>query len=147
MAAKMNETAVRDFMATGSRTGKLCTVRANGTPHVAPVWFAFDDNNGDLVFLSQEGSLKARNLLRQPVVSVLVDMEEMPFAWARLDGVATTRTYDDDPADMLLWARSTCERYVGSESADAFARRNAVPGELLVRVSPTRLVGQFGVAE
>ncbi len=147
MARNMSEADVRDFMGTGSRTGKLSTVRSNGTPHVAPVWFAFDDINGDLVFVTHENSLKARNLRRQPAVSILVDMEEMPFAWARLDGVATTQRYEQDPAVMLEWAHATCERYVGSDAADLFASRNAVAGELLVRVRPTRLVGQFGVAD
>ena len=37
-------------------------------------------------------------------------------------------------------------RYMGAERAEEFGRRNAVPGELLVRFRPERVFGQLGVA-
>jgi len=48
MAHKMSPEEIREFLAHGTRTGKLATVRANGAPHVAPVWFVLDGD--DLVF-------------------------------------------------------------------------------------------------
>ena len=36
---------------------------------------------------------------------------------------------------------------MGADRADEFGDRNGVPGELLVRVTPTRLVGESGVAD
>ena len=138
---KMHEDEVRSFMGTGSKTGKLATVRTDGSPHVSPVWFAFDPANGDLVFMTWHTSLKASNIRREPRVSICVDDETFPFSWARLDGTAS---FGD--VDRVHWATETCRRYVGDERAAEFGVRNGIEGELVVRVTPTRLVGQADVA-
>ena len=39
MASPMSEEQVRAFLQEGTRTGKLATTRADGRPHVAPIWF------------------------------------------------------------------------------------------------------------
>ena len=40
------------FVSTGTRTGKLASTRASGSPHVAPVWFLIDQTpDGDDVVL------------------------------------------------------------------------------------------------
>ena len=36
---------------------------------------------------------------------------------------------------------------MGAEQADAYGRRNAAPGELLVRVSLTKVIARKGVAD
>lgn len=147
MAHKMSDEEIRSFMRAGSRTGKLATVRANGAPHVVPVWFDFDDDTGEAVFVCGAGSLKARNMARDPRVSIGVDVSEMPFAFARLDGTATLSRYEDDPEALLYWATETCRRYVGDDLAAQYGRRNAVPEELLVRVKPSRMIGATGIAD
>jgi hypothetical protein len=35
----------REFLRTGTRTAKLATVSADGSPHVTPVWFELDDDD------------------------------------------------------------------------------------------------------
>lgn len=136
------------FMREGSRTGKLAITRADGRPHVSPVWFDFDDDTGEVVFLTPADSVKGRVLQRDGRVSLCVDVMEMPFSFARIDGeVASLTAYGDDPDALLLWATTTCRRYVGDDRADEFGRRNASAGELLVRVRPTGYVGAFGVAD
>jgi hypothetical protein len=35
---------------------------------------------------------------------------------------------------------------MGSDQADAYGRRNAVPGELLVRVTPARIISEKNIA-
>ena len=47
---------------------------------------------------------------------------------------------------MLDWSRRIALRYVGAERSEAHGRRNAVPGELLVRLTPDRTVAEAGVA-
>lgn len=144
MAQSMTENEVRTFMGTGSKTGKVATVRADGSPHVAAVWFGFDDD-GTIIFVSQVGSVKVRNIQRDPRVSVFVDDETMPFAFARADGIV--ESLSSDPDDLLYWATETCRRYVGDDRADEFGRRNAAPGEVVVRVRPLRLIGMTGMAD
>ena len=34
------------FVTAGTRTGKVAVVRADGSPHVAPVWFLLDTADG-----------------------------------------------------------------------------------------------------
>ncbi len=140
----LTEAEIRQFMRSGSRTGKLATVKPDGSAHIKPIWFDFDDATGDLVFLTGAGTVAARNLQRDPRLSVLVDEEVMPFAWARLDGRA--EIYEDSD-DLLHWATETCRRYVGDDRAEEYGRRNAVPGEWLIWVKPARLVGYGAVAD
>lgn len=132
----------REFLSAGTRTGKLATVRADGRPHVAAVWFVLDGD--DVVFMTGARTVKGRNLHRDARVSLLVDDEEPPFAYVRIDGTAE---FSDAPPDMLEWSTRIAFRYMGPERAEAFGRRNAVPGELLVRVRPTHVVTEAGVAD
>jgi hypothetical protein len=44
-------------------------------------------------------------------------------------------TLDDDVEAMLPWATKIGGRYMGQDQAEQLGRRNAVPGEVLVRPS------------
>jgi len=46
---EMDENEIIDFLMEGTRTGKLSTVREDGCPHVAPIWFVC--NEGKIIFL------------------------------------------------------------------------------------------------
>ncbi|MGD9694749.1 MAG: PPOX class F420-dependent oxidoreductase [Thermoleophilia bacterium] len=138
----MDDAERRAFLSSGARTGKLATVRADGSPHVAAVWFVLDGD--DVVFTTGAETLKGRSLRRDGRASLLVDDETPPFAFVRVDG---TVTLSDDLAEMLVWATRIAARYMGDDLAEAYGRRNAVPGELLVRLTPTRFVTEAGVAD
>ena len=132
----------RAFLAHGTRTGKLATVRPDGRPHIAPVWFVLE---GDiLVFTTGEATVKGRALRRDPRVSLLVDDETPPFAYVLVEGKAEV---SEDLDDMLRWATLIGGRYMGADQAEAFGRRNAVPGELLVRIIPTKMLARSGIAD
>ncbi len=140
---EMSERERLRFLSEGTRTGKLATVRSDGSPHVVPIWFVLDDD-GALVFNVDGGSLKAKALQRDPRVSLCVDDETPPFAFVLLEGTAEV-SYDVD--EVLPWSTRIGARYMGAEAAEAFGRRNAVPGELLVRLRPTRVVAHVGIAD
>lgn len=129
------------FLVEKARTAKIGTVRPDGRPHVAPVWFDLD--NDVLVFTTWTDTVKARNLRNNPEVSICVDDENPPFAYVQIEGKAE---FVDDMSQLLRWATSIGGRYMGQEAAEAFGKRNAVPGELLVRVSPTRIFGEENIA-
>jgi len=74
----------------------------------------------------------------------MTDDETPPFAHVRCDGAVTI---GEDLATMLDWSRRIALRYVGAERSEAHGRRNAVPGELLVRLTPDRTVAEAGVAD
>lgn len=138
----MGEPEWRAFVSAGTRTGKLATVRRDGTPHVTPVWFVLDDQ-GRIVFNTGVTTVKGRNMRRSGRASLCVDDEAPPFAFVRVDGPVT---FEEDPAEVLRWATMIGGRYMGADQAEAFGRRNAVPGELLVRLRPERVVAQTDVA-
>jgi PPOX class probable F420-dependent enzyme len=141
MAKKMTDDERRQFLSEGTRTGKLATVRADGRPHVAPIWFVLDGD--DLIFTTGADSLKGRTIVRDPHVALTVDREEPLYDFVIVEG---TVTVSDDLDDLLTWATRIAARYMGADKADAYGKRNAVPGELLVRLSPTRIIAQKDIA-
>lgn len=137
----MTEDERRRFLQAGTRTAMLATVRADGRPHAAPIWFDLD---GDaIVFTTWHTTVKAANLRRDPRVCVCVDDETPPFAFVQIEGVAS---FVDDSAQLSYWATRIAGRYMGADQAEAFGRRNSVAGELLVRVAPTKIVAQWDIA-
>ncbi|WP_181768615.1 PPOX class F420-dependent oxidoreductase [Streptomyces albidus (ex Kaewkla and Franco 2022)] len=142
MAEKMTQDEWRDFVSQGTRTGKLSTVRADGSPHVAPMWFVLDGD--DVVFNTGENTVKGRNLARDPRASICVDDERSPYAFVIIQGSAELSS---DLAEMRPWATRIAARYMGEEAADQYGARNAVPGELLVRVRVEKVVALSGIAD
>ncbi|MBA2288104.1 MAG: PPOX class F420-dependent oxidoreductase [Ktedonobacteraceae bacterium] len=130
----------RAFLVARPRTGKLATVRADGRPHVVPVWFDLDGET--LVFTTWHTTVKAMNMRHQPYVCLCVDDEAPPFAFASIEGRAEMT---GDPAALLHWAARIAGRYMGEALAEEYGKRNGVPGELLVRVTPSKLVFQTNI--
>jgi len=123
------------FLAEGRRTGKVATARADGSPHVAPIWFVLD--GADLVFMTGAETVKGRALRRDPRVALAVDLEAPPYAFVLVEG---TVTLSEDVEEMLPLSITIAARYLGEDLAEQFGRRNAVPGELLVRLTPSKIV-------
>ena len=133
----------RAFLLDGTRTAKLATVRADGRPHVAPVWFDLDGD--ELVFTTGRDSVKGKNILRDPRVMLCVDDEHPPFAFVFIEGSAVVSELS--PAELLPWSTRIAKRYMGAEQAEAYGKRNAVEGELLVRVPLTKVTAFKGIAD
>jgi PPOX class probable F420-dependent enzyme len=139
---EMSKAEVYEFLATGTRTGKLATVRADGRPHVAPIWFVLDGE--DLIFNTWHKSVKGKNLVRDGRVALTVDEETPPYAFVLVEG--TVEITDDDLAESKKWATRIGARYMGQERAEEFGERNAVPGELLVRIKVDKIVAKKEMA-
>ncbi len=139
----MMEEEVRDFLAaTPAHTGKLATVRADGRPHVAPVWYVMEGDT--IVFNTGASTVKGRNLRRDPRASICVDDERPPFSFVVVEGRVEL---SDDLDDLRTSATLIGARYMGAESAEEFGVRNGVPGELVVRLRPERVVSGFDIAD
>lgn len=130
------------FLSEGTRTGKLGFVASDGRPLVAPVWFIVDGRQ--LVFNTAKSTAKGRALLRDARVVVCVDDERPPYAFVQVQGTASL---SEDPAQLVETATRIGARYMGADRAEEFGRRNGAPGELVVRVSPTKVVKAFDVAD
>jgi PPOX class probable F420-dependent enzyme len=128
--------------ASPARTAKLAIVRKDGSPHVAPVWVALDGD--EVVFMTSADTIKGKAILRDPRVSLCWDDERPPFSFVTLSGTVTTST---DPDELLQWSTRIAGRYMGQEQAEAYGRRNAVPPEMVIRVTPDRVVAKVNVAD
>lgn len=53
----------------------------------------------------------------------------------------------EDLDEMLGWSIRIARRYMGEAKAEEYGRRNAVAGELLVRLVPERVVALGGIAD
>src|SRR5262245_2701017 len=112
---EMTADECRTFLLTGTRTAKLATVRPDGRPHLAPIWFALDGDT--IVFTTWHTTVKAANLRRDARIALCVDDETPPFAFVVIEGVATL---SDDPAELRTWAARIAARYMGSARADEY---------------------------
>jgi PPOX class probable F420-dependent enzyme len=137
----MTSGEIRAFLSHGTRTAKLATSGPDGQPHVMPVWFALDGE--DVLFTTWGDSVKGRNLRRDPRAAIVVDDEVPPFAFVHIRGHVTL---SEDLDELLRFATAIAYRYMGIDRAEEFGRRNAVPGELLVRLHPERVIAQADVA-
>jgi PPOX class probable F420-dependent enzyme len=141
--ALMSPQEWRAFLTEPVRTAKLATVRADGRPHVAPIWFALDDD-ASVVFTTGATSAKGRSLRVDPRVALCVDDDRPPFSFVVIEGEAEI---SEDAEELLVWATTLGGRYMGADRADEYGRRNAVPGELLVRVRPTRVLAHKNISD
>jgi PPOX class probable F420-dependent enzyme len=142
MAHQMVGDELDRFLSSGTRTGKLATTRADGSPHVAPIWFILDGD--DLVFMTGASTVKGKAMLRDQRVAVSVDDEQPPFAFAIIEGAVTISR---DLDEMLPVSIAIARRYMGDEQAEQYGRRNAVEGELLVRLRRTKVTAVANIAE
>jgi PPOX class probable F420-dependent enzyme len=140
----MTESEVHAFLASSPpHTGKLATTRRDGSPHVAPIWFALDDD-GSIVFNTNEDSVKGRTLRRDPRAALCVDDEVPPFSFVTVQGSVEISA---DPAELLRWATIIGGRYMGADRASEYGARNGVAGELLCRLRPTKVVSAADLAD
>jgi PPOX class probable F420-dependent enzyme len=163
MAREMSPDETRSFLLEGTRTGKLAIVRADGSPHVTPTWFTLDAPNGavassgsaatvgkaaaaayDLVLTTNGTSQKAKAIRRDPRVAVCVDDQAPPYSYVMVRGTATL---SDDLEELRRCATAVGARYMGADRAEEFGVRNAVPGELLVRITPTHVIAEADISD
>lgn len=134
----LSDPAILEFVSTGTRTGKLGYVAADGRPLVAPIWFVVDGDS--LVFNTGGDTAKARAIARDPRVVLCVDLEQPPYAFVQVQGVAEVSA---DLDELLRTATAIGGRYMGADRAEEFGRRNAVPTELVVRIRPSKVIAQL----
>jgi PPOX class probable F420-dependent enzyme len=140
----MSAPEVRAFLtAKPARTGKLATVRPNGRPHQAPVWFDVDDDDS-VVFCTGVDTVKGKNLAAQGWASLCVDDDAPPFSFVTIEGPIEI---SDDLDEVIRWSARLGGRYMGEDRAEEYGRRNGVPGELLVRLRPERTTSAADLAD
>jgi hypothetical protein len=102
-----------------------------------PVWFVLDGE--ERLVMTGKDAIGGKNILLDSCV-VSIDGEHPPFAFVLIEGL---------PANSRPWSTLVhvhCE-HMGAEQAAAYGKRNAVEGELLVRVALGKVLARGGIAD
>ena len=145
---EMSKKEIRKFLIEGTFTGKLATVKKDGSSHVVPIWFILDDSNTDginnIIFTTNSTSVKAKNIQYNNRVSICVDDQTPPFSFVTVYGTAKLHYHKQN--ELLKWATKIAQRYMGKDNAEAYGRRNSVEGEVLVQIKPIRIIAEKNIA-
>lgn len=116
------------------RTAQLVTLRASGTPHVAPVWFLWDD--GQALVMADAKAVKLRNIRSNPAVALCVSTPDHPYSFVTIEGTANIA--EGGVEDMV---QRTCILYEGQERGTEFAAELLGDERLtLIAISPDRFI-------
>jgi PPOX class probable F420-dependent enzyme len=146
---EMSKAEIARFIMQGTFTGKLATVKKDGSSHIAPIWFVLDNENsrskiGNIIFTTGETLVKANNIQRDNRVNICVDDQTPPFSFVTVFG--TAKIYPYKQKEVLKWATKIAKRYMGKKNAEAYGRRNSGEGAVLVRIKPTRIIAEKDIA-
>ena len=119
----------------GRALAHLATVRADGTPHVTPVWI--DHDGGDLLVNVRVDRVKAANLRRRRVAAISIVDPGNPYRYLTVTGEVTGWTEKGWQEHMNALAR----RYMGLSAYPWF-----FSGErrLIFRITPRRVYFERG---
>ena len=140
---EMTKDEIRNFLLKGTFTGKLGTINKNGTPHVVPIWFTLDEED-NILFNTDDNSVKAKNIQRDNRVRLCVDDQVPLFSFVTITG--TAEIISKEPKEVFKWAKIIAARYMGNDKAEEYGRRNSSEGELLIKIKPTKVIGQKDTA-
>jgi PPOX class probable F420-dependent enzyme len=138
----MNDQEILAFLTDQPRTGHLATVRADGRPHVATIWYTVDGN--DIVFVTSSDTVKAKNLLHNAVAAFTVDDPNPPYTFVNVEGPVTV---SEDMNLVRQWAEKIAARYMGAEFAKGFVQMEGFPDDRLYRLTPTHMTGLANLLE
>ena len=141
--SEMTKDEIRSFLLQGTFTGKLGTINKNGTPHVVPIWYTLDEED-TIIFNTGKNSVKAKNIQRDNRVRLCVDDQVPLYSFVIIDGVA--EIISNEPNELFKWAKIIAARYMGKDKAEEYGRRNSSEEELLIKIKPTKVIGQKDIA-
>ncbi|MFM7535763.1 MAG: TIGR03618 family F420-dependent PPOX class oxidoreductase [Acidimicrobiales bacterium] len=121
--------AVRQFLAE-RHLATLTTLRANGSPHVVPVGFSYDEAERVARVITFAPSVKARNAARAGRAAVCqVDGGR----WLTLEGAARLVTLDDHPAAVAAAVAGYRARY---------REPKVRPDRVAIEIAVDRIIGR-----
>lgn len=149
---EMSKKEIKKFLMNGTFTGKLATVKKDGSSHIVPIWFILDSGHksrnskigDDIIFTTGSASAKAKNIQRDNRVSLCVDDQIPPFSFVTVYG--TAKIQDCKQSDLFRFATKIARRYMGKENAELYGGRNSTEGEVLIRIKPIRIIAEKDIA-
>ena len=116
--------------------GNLVTLRADGSPHVTPVWIDYDGEN--VLVNSARGRAKVRHIERDPRVAIdVLPAEDQQSGYVSVTGRA--ELVDEGANEMI---DKLAKKYLGM---DEYPWRQPGEQRVIIRIRPEKVDG-FGVA-
>ncbi len=100
---------------TQPQIAHLVTIRPAGRPHVAPVWFLWDE--GKAWVMADGNAVKVRNIKENPAVALSIATPERPLSYIVLEGQAKLSLEHLEPIVERM-----CVLYDGPERGAEFAK-------------------------
>lgn len=124
---------------TGKHIAVLSTLDPDGKPRQSPLWFLYED--GKFLLITERNFVKARNMRRDPRVSLCIQDERPPYASITVIGVVAL---GDPPPDMHV---RMAQHYLGEAGAAVYFRTLAARpqdggGDVLAVLTPARVIVQ-----
>ena len=118
---------------TADRLGRLATASSGGVPHVVPLWFEMQDDR--ILAYSRRSERKARNIAENPVFSLAVDDDSIPYRGVVLRGPAEVMEPEAfDPGPLI---ERLAVRFMGPEAGCEVGKRLAAdPGAVTLALYP-----------
>ena len=119
----------------GPRIADLATIRPDGSPHVAPVWYHYDGEK--VMVIASRTAVKTRNIRNDPRVALSVATEAAPYEYVLVTGTASV---SDDAAPHLL--RTMAYHYKGVTEGRRYADQVLRDADFItITVTPSRISG------
>ena len=132
---------IEEFL-QGPWSARLACVRADGTPHVLPLWYEWD---GHFVWLAASPGAQWKQVVRESErVSLAIDEPWPPLRRAFILGAAELAPTADVPGGLQGLRQRLAVRYLG-QGAGERAELQQTEGWDAVRVRPERISGQQGL--
>jgi PPOX class probable F420-dependent enzyme len=115
---------------------RLATIREDGYPFIAPLWFQWDGKS--FWFVVREKAYFMPNLLREPRVCISIATDTPPYARATITGRAQIVGRPRESEEWKETARQMTQRYVGDVDPGYYARTERYP-RWLIQVVPEEM--------
>jgi PPOX class probable F420-dependent enzyme len=96
------------------------------------------------LFTTSDTSVKAKNIQRDNRVRLCVDDQVPLFSFVTIDGIA--EIISNKPTEIYKWAKIIAARYMGNDKAEEYGKRNSSESEFLIKIKPTKVIGQKDIA-
>ena len=129
----MSQSQMEEFL-RAPRIAHFITLRPDGSPHVAPVWYEYLD--GEFLVWTSRRFRKVRNIEADARIALSIASEDQPYRYVVAEGEVTVS--DADVWDIGL---SIATRYEGAEGAAVFLEEYYEEGQSVVlRLAPRRIM-------
>ena len=108
------------------------TLRADGSPHAAPVWFEFAD--GEFRVFTSSTFQRVKNLERDSRAAITISTHDMPYAYVTAEGPVAITTEGVEET-----ALSIARRYM-ADKAEGYLTELLDEHSVLLRLTPERIL-------